>query len=136
MPFEGTIEDRLAIRERIDAYSSAVFLKDAEAWIANWCEDGVWSLPGIAVSGRAQIKAAWMQAMDAFALAAFFATPGSIVVQGGTAAATVFTQEILIDAKGGVRRIIGAYDDELVREAGVWLFRRRSYRILHDQTQG
>jgi len=136
MSFEGAIEDRLAIRERIDSYSDAVFRKDAEAWTANWCEDSVWSLPGIAVSGRAQIRAAWMQAMDAFALAAFFATPGSIFVEGEVASATVYTQEILVDAKGVVRRIVGAYDDELVRQAGIWLFRRRSYRILHDQTQG
>lgn len=136
MSFAGSVEDRLAIRERIDAYSAAVFQKDAEAWIANWCEDGVWSLPGISVSGKAQIKAAWAQAMEAFALAAFFATPGAIVVHGATANATVYTQEILVDAAGVVRRIIGAYDDELVKEAGVWLFRRRAYRILHDQIEG
>ena len=134
MPFEGPIEDRLAIRERIDAYSAAVFARDAEAWIANWCEDAVWSLPGIAVAGRDQIKAAWIRAMDAFALAAFFATPGSILVRGATAAATVFTQEILVDAQGGVRRIVGAYDDTLVKAGGAWLFQRRAYRILHDQT--
>jgi ketosteroid isomerase-like protein len=136
MSFAGSVEDRLAIRERIEAYSDAVFQKDAEAWIANWCEDGVWSLPGISVSGKAQIKAAWMQAMEAFALAAFFATPGAIVVDGATAKARVHTQEILIDAAGAVRRIIGAYDDELVKVADVWLFRRRAYRILHDRTEG
>ena len=47
MAYEGPIEDRLAIRERIEAYSDAVFRHDADAWIANWCEDAVWSLPGI-----------------------------------------------------------------------------------------
>ncbi len=134
MSFEGPIEDRLAIRERIEAYADAVFRRDAEAWIANWCEDGVWVLRGIEVSGRAQVKAAWIQAMDAFALTAFLATPGAIVVRGETATARVYTQEILTDASGAVRRIVGAYDDELARHSGVWLFRRRAYQILHDET--
>ena len=36
--FDGPLEDRMAIRERIEAYSDAVFRKDADAWIANWRE--------------------------------------------------------------------------------------------------
>lgn len=136
MSFEGPIEDRLAIRERIEAYSDAVFRHDAEAWIANWCEDAVWSLPGIEVAGRSQIRGAWEQAMQAFTLAAFFASPGSIVVRGQAATARVYTQEILTDAKGAVRRIVGAYDDELVKQDGVWLFRKRAYQIKHDQSEG
>jgi uncharacterized protein (TIGR02246 family) len=130
--FEGPLEDRLAIRERIEAYSDAVFRQDADAWIAGWAEDAVWRLPGVDVSGRANIRAAWEGAMSAFAVAAFFATPGSIRVEGDTATARVYTQEILILRAGGVRRIVGAYDDALVKQDGVWRFTRRSYAILHD----
>jgi len=130
--FEGSIEDRLAIRERIDSYSDAVFRHDAEAWIANWDEDGIWRLPGIDVTGKAQIKAAWVQAMGAFALAGFFATPGEIRVQGDRATARVYTQEVLVDHAGAVRRIIGAYDDELTKQGAVWLFSKRSYTIRHQ----
>jgi ketosteroid isomerase-like protein len=136
MSFSGPPDDRLAIRERIEAYSDAVFRHDPEAWIACWSEDGVWRLPGIDVTGRAQIKAAWVGAMSAFRLAAFFATPGAIEVEDDRATARVYTQEILVDAAGKTRRIIGAYDDALVRQAGVWLFARRAYTILHDETRG
>ncbi len=131
--FSGPVEDRLAIRERIEAYSDAVFRHDAEAWIACWAEDGVWRLPGIDVAGRPQIKAAWQGAMGAFTLAGFFATPGSIVVSGDRAKARVYTQEILILAAGGVRKIVGAYEDELVRIDGAWLFASRAYNVLHDE---
>ncbi|HWA63293.1 MAG TPA: nuclear transport factor 2 family protein [Caulobacteraceae bacterium] len=134
MAYEGPIEDRLAIRERIEAYSDAVFRRDAEAWIANWAEDCVWSLPGLEVAGRAAIRAAWEGAMQGFALAAFFATPGAIVVESDRATARTYTQEILTLVGGGTRRIVGAYDDALVRENGVWLFSRRAYQILHDET--
>ena len=132
--FDGPVEDRLAIRERIEAYSDAVFRKDADAWIANWREDGVWKLPGIDVTGKAQIKAAWVGAMSNFAVAGFFATPGAIEVRGDHASVRVYTQEVLIDHAGGVRRIIGAYDDELVKTDGAWLFASRAYTVLHDQT--
>lgn len=134
MSFEGPVEDRVAIRERIEAYADAVFRRDADDWIANWTDNGTWSLPGLDVTGRDNIKAAWLQAMSVFQLAAFFATPGSIRISGQSAQARVYTQEILTLADGGVRRIVGAYDDELIKVDGAWLFRRRAYRILHDET--
>ena len=136
MAFEGAVEDRLAIRERIEAYSDAVFRHDADAWIANWAREAVWALPGFEVAGRDAIRAAWVQAMTAFELAAFFAAPGAIHIDGDRATARVYTQELLTDRAGGVRRIVGAYDDTLVREDGAWLFARRAYRILHDETEG
>jgi uncharacterized protein (TIGR02246 family) len=134
MSFMGPVEDRLAIRERVEAYADAVFRRNADDWIANWAEDATWILPGLEVTGRETIKAAWLQAMSAFPLAAFFAVPGSIRVGADTAQARVYTQEVLVLAGGGVRRIVGAYDDELVKIRGEWLFSRRAYRILHDET--
>ena len=131
--FTGPIHDRLMIRERIETYSDAVFRHDAEAWIACWAQDGVWRLPGIDVTGAAQIKAAWQGAMSGFTLAAFFATPGAIMVDGDRAKARVYTQEVLILKDGAVRRIIGAYDDALARIDGHWLFSSRAYAILHDE---
>lgn len=131
--FEGPLEDRIAIRERIEAYSDAVFRHDADAWIACWAEDGVWKLPGIDVTGRPQIKAAWQGAMAAFEMAGFFAVPGSIRISGDRAKARVYTQEILLLKAGGMRRIVGAYDDDLVKQDGVWRFASRAYKVLHDQ---
>jgi SnoaL-like protein len=42
MTFAGPFEDRLAIRELLDAYSDAVCSFDADAWGATWAEGGVW----------------------------------------------------------------------------------------------
>ena len=132
--FKGPLEDRLAIRERIDAYCDAVFRHDAEDWIENWREDGVWRLPGLEVVGKAQIKAAWVQAMSVFALAGFFATPGAIEAQGNRASARVYTLEVLVEHSGKVRRIVGAYDDQLIKTHGVWLFASRTYAIRHEDS--
>ena len=134
--YKGAVEDRLAIRERIESYSDAVFRHDADAWIANWAEDGVWHLPalGLDLTGRPAIRAAWEQAMSAFAMAGFFAVPGAIEINDDMASARSYTQEILVAKDGGgVRKIIGAYDDTLVKRDGQWLFARRSYNVLHDE---
>ena len=131
--FTGPIEDRLAIRERIEAYSDAVFRHDAEDWIACWAEDGVWRLPGMEVAGAAKIKAAWQGAMANYPLAAFFATPGAIEVSGDKAEVRVYTQEILRLESGGMRKIIGAYDDRMVKQDGVWRFASRTYTVHHNE---
>ena len=134
--YKGAVEDRLAIRERIESYSDAVFRHDADAWIANWAEDGVWHLPalGLDLTGRPAIRAAWEQAMSAFAMAGFFAVPGAIEINDDMASARSYTQEILVAKDGGgVRKIVGAYDDTLVKRDGQWLFARRAYNVLHDE---
>ena len=134
--YKGAAEDRLAIRERIESYSDAVFRHDADAWIANWAEDGVWHLPalGLDLTGRPAIRGAWEQAMSAFAMAGFFAVPGAIEINDDMATARSYTQEILVAKDGGgVRKIVGAYDDTLVKRDGQWLFTRRAYNVLHDE---
>ena len=135
MAFTGPIEDRLAIRERIEAYADAVFRRDADDWIACWAEDASWSLMGMTLTGREIIKVTWQGAMSAFPLAAFFAQPGSIEIAGDTARSRSFTQEILTTEDGGLRRVVGRYDDTLARVDGVWLFTSRSYTVLHDRTE-
>ena len=134
--YKGAVDDRLAIRERMESYGDAVFRRDADAWIANWAEDGVWHLPslGIDLTGRPAIRAAWEQAMSAFAMAGFFAVPGAIEINDDMASARSYTQEILVAKDGGgVRKIVGAYDDTLVKRDGQWLFARRAYNVLHDE---
>ncbi len=124
--------DRLSIRELIEAYADAVFRRDAEAWIDCWADDATWDLMGHSVAGRDAILATWKGAMSAFETTAFFAQPGRIAVEGDLAAARVWTQEVLVTKAGDTRRVVGAYDDSLVRRDGRWLFARRAFRIVHD----
>jgi len=135
MSFTGSVEDRLAIRERIEAYADAVFRRDGDDWIACWAEDAEWSLMGMTLSGKAVIRGAWEQAMAGFPLAAFFGQPGAIEVSGDRAAVRVYTQEVLTTPDGGLRRVVGRYDDTLTRVNGQWLFARRVYTILNDRSE-
>ncbi|MEM1103780.1 MAG: nuclear transport factor 2 family protein [Pseudomonadota bacterium] len=135
MAFEGPLEDRLAIRELVDTYNDAVARRDAAAWEATWAEDAVWDLLGHVVTGRHAIVATWRGAMDAFSYVGFVASPGAITVTGETATARFFVKETLVSAGDeAVRRVEGRYDDELQKKDGGWVFTKRAYQILHDQT--
>lgn len=72
--------------------------------------------------------------MSGFAMVSFFAVPGAIEVNHDKATARSHTQELLVAKDGGgTRKIIGAYDDTLVKQCGQWLFARRGYNVLHDE---
>lgn len=143
MRFSGPWQDRLAIRELIDAYSDAVMVRDAEAWGRCWAEDAYWSLPEFKdheeFIGRDAIVAGWVMSMTTYASMTDFSkpmiyvsTPGAIAVDGDRATARVYTSEIYGDPATGIEhRVRGQYDDEIARIDGQWLFTRRIYRVLH-----
>ncbi len=136
MPFTGPAEDRLAIRELLDAYADAVTRRDAEAWAATWVEEAEWSLPDYpeigTTRGRSAIVAMWIEAMKGFPGIMFEAWPGSIAVDGNRATMRSYTSEVY-DQNGATVRDRGAYDDICVKIDGRWLFASRSFRNIHKQ---
>lgn len=132
MPFIGPAEDRLAIRELLETYADAVTRHDADAW----AEDAEWSLPDFpeigTTTGRAAIKAMWIEAMKGFAGIMFEAWPGSIEVAGNHATMRSYTAEVY-DRDGVTIRDRGVYEDECVKIDGRWLFKTRSFRNIHRQ---
>jgi uncharacterized protein (TIGR02246 family) len=137
MPFTGAAEDRLAIRELLDAYADAVTRCDAAAWGATWAEDAEWSLPDYpefgTTRGREAIVAMWIEAMKAYPGIMFAAWPGAIAVDGDRATMRSYTAEVY-DQDGATVRDRGVYDDTCVKRDGRWLFASRSFRKIHRQT--
>lgn len=133
MAFEGPLQDRLLIRDLVDAYSDATFRGDVEAWLACWTEDAVRSFGDHECRGKAALRAFWDQVWTTIEKMAFFCELGALEVAGDRASGRCHTQEILF-LKGGAdrREVLGLYDDQLVRENGFWLFARRDYRLFDD----
>jgi len=130
----GPIEDRLAIRELVESYNDAVMRFDADAWAANWADDGVWKLGAMGeFTGRAAIVATWRQAMSAFSFVGFFASAGPIAVDGDRARGTWYQQEFLHAKDGTKRAVTGRYDDDYVKRGARWYFLRRSYTVLQSE---
>ena len=137
MAFEGPYEDRLAIRELLEAYADAVCQADAAAWGVLWAEDGTWEMPDYpqfgTISGREQIVNTWKAAMAQFPGVLFVATPGAILVSGNEATVRSYTSEVYDEKSSGrTKRDRGLYDDVLVKRQGKWLFKRRRFKKLHS----
>jgi uncharacterized protein (TIGR02246 family) len=133
MAFTGPLEDRQLIRDRIGAYSDASFRCDVEAWLECFTEDAVRVWRGQEQRGKAQLRRFWDMIWGDLEKMGFFAEVGAIEVAGDRAAARVYCRELLFLKSGAVRKVVGRYDDELVREAGVWRFARRAYSLLMDE---
>lgn len=130
MGFSGPLEDRLLIRERMNAYADAAFRADREAWLASWDEDCLWVALGQEHRGKPALRAQWDQLWAGLRKMTFFTEVGAIEAAGDRATARCYCREILVLADGGVRKMVGAYDDELVRRNGVWLFASRRYELF------
>jgi uncharacterized protein (TIGR02246 family) len=130
--FSGPMEDRLAIRELNDMYLDAVLRFDPKDWGATWAEDAHWDLMGHAVDGRDAIVAMWQGAMGGLEAVCMMCTPVSIEVDGDKAVSRAVTQEFLKPKDGPTRAVGGAYDDELAKIDGKWVFTKRSFRIVAE----
>ncbi len=127
----GPIADRLAIRELIESYNAAVIENDAEAWGANWSEDGLWNLgEGQEIVGREAIVKHWQEAMEVFSFVGMFAQPKFIYIDRDSAYAHWHTNELAKKSNGEMMRFIGLYKDVYRREATGWKILERRYEIL------
>jgi len=126
----GPLEDRVAIRELVESYNDAVMRFDAEAWAENWVDDAVWSLPGAGeIAGKRKIVSQWKQMMSAFSFVGFYASAGSLVVEGDRATATWWQQEML-HGKDGTKIVVhGRYEDAYAKRSGRWYFTKRAYAV-------
>jgi uncharacterized protein (TIGR02246 family) len=132
MAFSGPIEDQMAIRALHENYADAVFRRDASAWGALWADDARWDFMGMIMDGREAIVATWNGAMSGFSFAGFFVQPGAIEVDGDSATGRVYTNEVLEDLDGNLRRIVGQYEDQYVRQNGNWAYQARKFVILKE----
>lgn len=136
MPFTGPAEDRLAIRELLEAYADAVTRCNVDDWGATWTEDAQWSLPDYpeigTTTGKPAIVAMWVEAMKGYPGIMFMSWPGSIEVEGDHASVRSYTAEVY-DQDGTTVRDRGLYEDTCVKVDGRWLFASRSFRNIHKQ---
>ena len=134
-PLPGLIatDDRLAIRELMDAYGDAVCRCHADDWVATWAPDGRWSIRGQEIVGREALRSVWCQAMAAYKFVSFTSYPGALWADGNAVHTRVQTTEWLTPVQGRVRRQHGTYEDRLVKLAGRWYFAHRRFSVNEMQ---
>lgn len=130
MAFTGPLEDRIAIRDLYGSYADCAFRQARQDFLDCWCADGVWSTPFGEVAGRAALEAQWDTIWQTFDSMGFFTEVGSIEVAADRAQGRAYCREIVNLPGGGIRKLVGRYDDELRRENDRWRFARRTYTVL------
>ena len=136
MANSGPMEDRLLIRELFGLYGDASCRGDADAWLALFAEDCEWNSHIFNRKGKGDLREQWDELWANFAELGFLSEIGWIAVDGDTARASSQAREVIRLKDGGLFKLIGHYDDHLVRENGEWRFARRNYRPLVVEAPG
>ena len=136
MAFTGSIENRLLIRELYDRYGDASWRGDRESWVSCFTEDGRWVSHLFDCHGHAELIKTWDGLWKDWSHVAFLYTLGSLEVSGERASARSYAREIVQLKTGGLFKLAGQYDDELVRHNGEWLFASRVYKVLIAELPG
>jgi uncharacterized protein (TIGR02246 family) len=123
--------DELAIRRLVDTYCDGVNTKDAATWGSVWAEEGaVWDLAGRVIEGKEAIVGFWVPAVATYALLVQLAPNGVVEIDGDEATGRWWITEQGVSTSGEVRRMLAAYHDTYVREAGGWRIRSRRLEVL------
>ena len=130
MAFSGPESDRLAIRELYGTYSDCATRLDRDGWLALYVPEGEWHIRGEQACGHAALGALWDELLAGITAMGFFAEIGALEISGDTARGRVSCREIFQLENGRIHKVVGQYEDLLVRTAGDWRFARRQYTVL------
>lgn len=130
MPFTGSTEDQLLIRQLYGRYTDASWRGDREEWLSCFTADGRWTSHLFDCTGTDELRATWDGLWKDWDNVAFLTDIGSIEIAGDTAKARSFAREIVQLKNGGIFKLCGHYDDDIVRQDGNWLFASRAYRAV------
>jgi len=130
MAFTGSIEDRLLIRELYGRYGDASWRGDREEWISCFTSDGRWTSHLFDCTGHDELRETWDGLWKDWSNVAFMCELGSLEVSGDSAKARSYAREIVQLKSGGIFKLAGRYQDDIVRQNGAWLFAGRHYEVL------
>jgi len=135
----GSIEDRLAIRELVEAFANEAMRINPETWGATWADrdDASWKLVSFpeAVTGKNNIVEKFTTVMAYVGFLSMTSVPADLDFNGDTASGKAYCREWVYAKTGAQKQIVGCYHDEYVKQNGNWLFKSRDYEIL-GQTDG
>lgn len=131
----GSLADRQEIRELIERYADAVMRFCPEDWAATWADaDAEWIFVGhpqlSATYGKANIVENWTTRMAEHPPLHFQVQIGVIKTEEYSAIARSYTVETFNMGMPDARQVYGRYEDQLVKEANAWKFRRRCFTFL------
>jgi ketosteroid isomerase-like protein len=132
------LSDESAIRALADKFSDAANRRDGEMFQTLWAEDGVWKI-GAPVNqeftGKVGMGDSLIRMLGLWDFFVQLTTAGVILVEGNTAYARFYVQEIARAKEGGKGNFnLSMYEDELIKKEGKWYFKQRIYHTIYQDT--
>jgi ketosteroid isomerase-like protein len=127
-----TADDHVAIQQLYARYAFSIDLHDVDAWLACWTDDPVFVIStGETTTGRDALRA-MAQAQVENPNEIGYHWTGNLVVEPAEHGANGQCYLMFVFAPEGTGevRIVRYYRDELVKQDGRWLFRKRTTNRL------
>ena len=135
MAFIGSLEDRMAIRDLYGLYSDASARNNVTGWLDTWADDGHWESHIFDCTGKEELRKQHATIMAMFDDLVFMSEVGAIEVDGDKATGRATAREIGRLKNGKIFKLVGRYDDRLVRLNGRWLFAYRKYQPVVQEVE-
>ena len=128
--------DAHEIQSVISRYTNCVNRRDWSVLPGIFTQDAVWSAPAVpdaTYTGHALIMAGIPALVEDTTSLIQLNTPSDITINGDHSRAQCSIRETGSIASQGIRfEAHGWYDDELVRENGLWKFSRRTFSLIEN----
>jgi hypothetical protein len=125
-------EDHIAIQQLYARYAVGVDMKDFDQWLSTWSEDGTYvSYSSAVIEGRDALRRFAEENMAKPELRGYHWTGNALLepTDYGAHGVAYMLHIHAPEATGEVGHAL-YYDDELVKQDGEWLFRRRTTKVL------
>jgi ketosteroid isomerase-like protein len=127
---DQAIRDEFEIRRLVASYCDAVTHLDAVRAASGYAEDGSVSIVGAELFGREAIEQGMRDSFSHFSILQMIAHAGLIEADGDRAKARWSTVELTVRRDStDLNCIFGCYEDDLVRLAEGWRFKRRVFSM-------
>ncbi|GAA1359130.1 nuclear transport factor 2 family protein [Streptomyces beijiangensis] len=125
--------DRFEIEALRGEFTDAGMMSDYDRFASLFTQDGVWQIPlaGIAFAGREEIRAGIERLKGGWDYFVQTAHPGTIRVDGDTAAGRSYIAEFGRLREGGSHMNHAIYHDRYERTADGWKFAERRYEVMY-----
>lgn len=130
------LADEMAIRALADQFSDAANRKDGTLFQSLWANDGTWIIGppiNVSFSGKNTMGDHLVHMLGLWDFFVQLTTSGVVRLEGDHAYARFYVQEIARAKVNGTGNFnLSMYEDELVKIAGQWYFRKRVYHTIYQ----
>lgn len=131
------VKDELEIRALAEKFSDAANRKDGNQFQSLWAKDAIWKIgPPIDIEfkGQENMGTSVTHMLELWDFFVQLSGPGVVSINGDKATARFYVNEIArkADDKSGNYNL-SMYEDELVKENGKWLFKKRTYNTIYQE---